>query len=73
MIHSARETEPAPRILSQKKDLGLIASCPKGCLHLTIGNTSIRLSEKQYWDLVDMLTESAALAAQDRSRADRVH
>lgn len=50
---------PAGTILSRKEDFGFVFSCPAGCIHITVRETSIRLSPEQYWTLLEMLTESA--------------
>ena len=41
-----------------QEEFGSVARCPRGCIHICVGNTSLRLSTKQYWELVDLLAES---------------
>ena len=47
------------RILSRREEFGVVARCPNGCIHICVGNTALRLSTKQYWTLMELLTESA--------------
>ena len=47
------------QVLSRDDELGMVTQCPAGCIHVCVGNTTLRLSPKQYWKLMDLLTASA--------------
>ena len=47
------------RVLSRDEEFGVVTQCPAGCIHVCVGNTTLRLSPKQYWKLMDLLTASA--------------
>ena len=47
------------RVLSREDEFGVVTQCPAGCIHVCVGNTTLRLSLKQYWKLMDLLMASA--------------
>ena len=51
------------RVLSRDEEFGVVTQCPAGCIHVCVGNTTLRLSPKQYWKLMDLLTASARKVA----------
>ena len=63
------------RVLSLDEEFGVVTQCPAGCIHVCVGNTTLRLSPKQYWRLMDLLTASArkiAPSGATRSQSDLV-
>lgn len=61
------DEETAATLLSSKKDFGWVMRCPNGCIHISIGNLTFRLSEAHYWTLMEMLSESATEIANHSS------
>ena len=56
------------RILSRREEFGVVAQCPNGCIHICVG---LRTLDKQYWTLMELLTESAQkIANPDVSKHD---
>ena len=54
------------QVLSRRENFGIVAQCPKGCIHVCVGNTALRLSTDQYWKMMELLAESAQqIAGQD--------
>ena len=47
------------RVLSSEEEFGVVSQCPAGCIHVCVGNTTLRLSLKQYWKLMALLAASA--------------
>lgn len=47
------------RVLSHEGEFGMVTQCPAGCIHVCVGNTTLRLSPQQYWKLMNLLTASA--------------
>jgi len=56
---SAEHLEPESEILASRMGLGTIKRCPDGLIHFAMGTTDFRLSEPQFWTLLDMFYESA--------------
>ena len=65
------------QVLSSQEEFGSVVRCPRGCIHICVGNTSLRLSTKQYWELVDLLAEStkkiASLATSEHDTREIIH
>ena len=65
------------QVLSRQEEFGSVARCPRGCIHICVGNTSLRLSTKQYWELVELLAEStpkiASLTASEHLIREIIH
>jgi hypothetical protein len=49
-----------------QSDFGSVLRCPGGCVHVSFQNVGFRLSERQYWELVELLSK-ASLALRSRS------
>ncbi|MXW70950.1 MAG: hypothetical protein F4Z74_05805 [Acidobacteria bacterium] len=47
------------QVLSRDDQFGIVTRCPAGCIHVCVGNTTLRLSPRQYWRLMDLLMASA--------------
>lgn len=47
------------QVLSRDDEFGIVTRCPAGCIHVCVGHTTLRLSPRQYWKLMDLLTASA--------------
>ena len=62
------------QVLSSQEEFGSVARCPRGCIHICVGNTSLRLSTKE---LVDLLAEStpkiASLTASEHGIQEIIH
>lgn len=65
------------QVVSRHEDVGLVVRCSCGCIHVSVGNTSLRLSTKQYWELTELLVEStrkmATLSPSERDIQEAVH
>lgn len=55
------------RTIAKRKNVGSVSQCTNGCIHIAFGNLAFHLSRTQYWDMMELLTESAAHLATDES------
>jgi len=55
--------EPELEILASRMSLGTIKRCPNGFIHFAVGTNCFRLSEQEFWTLLDMFYESARTVA----------
>ncbi|MGH9319202.1 MAG: hypothetical protein ACRD3V_04850 [Vicinamibacteria bacterium] len=42
-----------------KRDVGTVQRCPEGCVHIHLPHFGFRLSERQYWELMELLSEAS--------------
>jgi hypothetical protein len=58
--------------LAQRPGFGLVLRCPDGCVHIVLNNGKIRLTEEQYWMLIEMLSESSIILMSSKQSAARL-
>ena len=47
-------------VLARQEGLGAVVCCPRGCVHIQFGATTLTLTQEQYVGFVAMLADSAA-------------
>ncbi len=62
------ETETKPRLLATRNGCGYVYRCDHGCLHICIGDVSLRLAPDRYWNFMEMLSEASQALGSETKR-----